>query len=91
MVPNLPIQRACDGTFAGFVMSNLIDIVAIELIPEIKATFATGCVNKTIAGDCKEVIKDIECSRGAIDKDKYEIPDIYEQYEDLKKFISKPE
>lgn len=91
MVPNLPIQRACDGTFAGFVMSNLMDIVAIELIPEIKATFATGCVNKTIAGDCKEVIKDIECSRGAIDKDKYEIPDIYEQYEDLKKFISKPE
>lgn len=91
MVSNLPIRRACDGTFAGFVMSNLMDMDATELIPEIKATFATNRVNKTIAGDCKEVIKDIECSRGAIDKDKYEIPDIYEQYEDLKKFISKPE
>lgn len=90
LIHNLPIQRSCDGTFAGFVMSNLMDIDAIELIPEIKATFATDCVNKTIAGDCKEVIKDIECSRSAIDKDKYEIPDIYEQYEDLKKFISKP-
>lgn len=91
MVSNLPIRRACDGTFAGFVMSNLMDMDATELIPEIEATFATNRVNKTIAGDCKEVIKDIECSRGAIDKDKYEIPDIYEQYEDLKKFISKPE
>lgn len=91
MVSNLPIRRACDGTFAGFVMSTLMDMDATELIPEIEATFATGCVNKTITGDCKEVIKDIECSRGAIDKDKYEIPDIYEQYEDLKKFISKPE
>lgn len=91
MVSNLPIQRACDGTFAGFVMSNLMDINATELIPEIKATFATDCVNKTIAGDCPKVIKDIELGRGAIDKDKYAIPDIYEQYEDLKKFITKPE
>ncbi len=91
MIINLPVHRACDGTFAGFVMSNLMDIDAKELIPEIKATFATDCVNKTIAGDCKDVIKDIEHSRGAIDLDKYEIPDIYEQYENLKKFITKPE
>ena len=91
MVSNLPVQRACDGTFAGFVMSNLMDIDAKELIPEIKATFATDCVNKTIAGDCKNVIKDIELGRGAIHNDKYQIPDIYEQYESLKKFITKPE
>lgn len=91
MTINLPGQRACDGTFAGFVMSNLMDIDAKELIPEIKATFATNCVNKTIAGDYKEVIKDIKRGRGAIDKDKYAIHDIYEQYEDLKKFITKPE
>lgn len=91
MVSNLPVQRACDGTFAGFVMGNLMDINAMELIPEINATFATDCVDKTIVGDCKKVIKDIERGRGAIDNDKYEIPDIYEQYEDLKKFITKPE
>lgn len=91
MVSNLPVQRACDGTFAGFVMSNLMDIDAKELIPEIEATFATDCVNKTIAGDCKKVIKDIERSRGAIHEDKYQIPDIYEQYEALKKFITKPD
>lgn len=91
MVTNLSVQRACDGTFAGFVMSTLIDMRAKELIPEIKATFATNCVNKTIAGDCKEVIKDIELGRGTIDKYKYEIPNIYEQYESIKKFITKPE
>lgn len=91
MVSNLPVQKACDGTFAGFVMSNLMDIKATELIPEIKATFATDCVNKTIAGDYKDVIKEIERGRGAIYKDKYEIPDIYKQYDDLKKFITKPE
>lgn len=91
MTLNLRDQKACDGTFAGFVMSNLMDITATELIPEIKATFATDCVNKTIAGDCNDIIKEIERGRGAIDKDKYKIPDIYEQYEDLKKFITKPE
>ena len=91
MVSNLPVQRACDGTFAGFVMSNLMDIDAKELIPEIKATFATDCVNKTIAGGCKEVIRDIERGRGAISEYKYQIPDIYVQYESLKKFITKPE
>lgn len=91
MTSNLPVQKACDGTFAGFVMSNLMDIDAKELIPEIKDAFATDCVNKTIAGDCKNVIKDIELSRGAIHNDEYQIPDIYEQYESLKKFITKPE
>lgn len=91
MVSNLPVQNACDGTFAGFVMSNLMDVNAKELIPEIKATFATDCVNKTIAGGCKDVIKEIECGRGARHEDKYQITDIYEQYENLKKFITKPE
>lgn len=91
MTVNLPVQNACDGTYAGFVMINLIDIDAKELIPEIKAAFATDCVNKNIAGDCKEVIGDIERGRSAINNDKYKIPDIYEQYDELKKIIKKPE
>lgn len=91
MAVDLPVQKACNGTFAGFVVSNLMDIEAKELIPEIKAAFATDCANKTIAGDCEEVIEDIEFGRGATDKDKYKIPDIYGQYEDLKKIIKKPE
>ena len=91
MISNLPTQKACDGTFAGFVMSNLIDIVAKELIPEIKEIFETDMVNKTIAGDCNDIIKDIKSGRREIYKDKYVLPDIYEQYEDLKKTITRPE
>lgn len=91
MISNLPVQKSCDGTFAGFVMINLIDLDAKELIPEIKDTFATDCVNITIVGDCKKVIKEIETGRGLIHEYKYRILDIYEQYESLKKFITKPD
>lgn len=91
MISNLPVQKTCDGTFAGFVMSNLMDIDARELIPEIKDTFATDCVNKMIAGDCKTVIKGIETGSGAIREYKYRLPDIYEQYERIKEFITKPD
>lgn len=91
MSSNLPTQKACDGTLAGFVMISMINIVARELIPEIKATFATGCVNKMIAGDCKKVIRDIKQCRGTTSKDKYKIPDIYKEYESIKRFLMKPE
>lgn len=90
MISNLSVQKACDGTFAGFVMSNLMDIDAKEVIPEIKETFATGCVNKTISGDCKTVIREINIGHDAIHDYKYRIPDIYEQYESLKKFMTEP-
>lgn len=36
-------------------MCNLMDINPKELISEIKATFATDCVSKTIAGDGKDI------------------------------------
>lgn len=88
---NLAVQKACDGTFAGLVMCNLMDIKAKELIPEIKDTFATGCVNKTIAGDCKAVVKGIETGSMANHEDKYQLPDIYKQHESFKEFITKPE
>ena len=62
------MQRAARCIFAGFVMCNLMDINPKELISEIKATFATDCVSKTIAGDCKDIIKGIERGCGAIEK-----------------------
>lgn len=91
MISNLPALKACDGTFAGFVMDYMIDMEAKELIPEIKETFATGGVNNTIVGDCESVIKDIESGRGATGENKYRLPDIYEQYERLKQIITKPD
>lgn len=89
MVSRLPKQDACDGSFAGFVMCDLVDILATELLPEIKAVFATDCVDQTISGDCQSVIRDIESGRILLSDDKYEIPDIYEQYASLKKWLDK--
>lgn len=91
MVTRLPKQEACDGCFAGFLISSLMDINAKELIPEIEALFATDCVDQSIAGDCKKVIKEIKSSTGVIRENKYLIPDIYKQYDDYKKFIKEPD
>lgn len=83
MKDRLPVRNGCDATFAGFLGSYLIDMEAQELIPEIREMFATDCVDKTIAGDCEEVINEIEHNRYPR---KYEMPTIYEQYEYVKSF-----
>lgn len=91
MVTRLPERIACDGGFAGFVMSILTDIKANELIPEIREVFATDCVDKTVAGDCDDIIKDIESAEDRKDKVMYRLVDIYKQYDDLKKLSAKTE
>lgn len=83
MKERLPERKGCDAEFAGFAISYLIDIEAKELIPEIKEVFATDCVDKSIAGDCEEVIAQIEHN---LYPRKYEMPTIYEQYEYVKSF-----
>lgn len=83
MKDRLPERIACDATFAGFVASYMIDLEAKELIPEVREMFATDCVDKSIAGDCEEVVDEIEHNRHPR---KYEIPTIYEQYEYVKSF-----
>lgn len=88
-VARLPKQDGCDGEVAGFVMGYLMDISAKELIPEIKAVFDTGFVDKTVSGDCEKVVDEIESERGFIDGSKYEIPDVYKQYADIRKWLSK--
>jgi len=86
MVTRLPNQDACDGNLVGLFMCNLIDMEAKELIPEIKAVFETDCVDKSITGDCNDVIDEIQNGRRYIDKNKYEFPDIYQQYARMKSF-----
>lgn len=89
MVSRLPEQVACDGEFAGFVMSTLMDINAKELIPEVREVFATDCVNKTIAGDVNDVVGRIMSEERDVDEKMYSIEDIYDQYDDLKKLLAK--
>lgn len=83
MKERLPERIGCDATFAGFVISYLIDLEAKELIPEVKEVFATDCVDKSIAGDCEEVIEQIEHN---LYPRKYEMPTVQEQYEYVKSF-----
>lgn len=83
MKERLPETRGCDAEFAGFVMSHLIDLEAKELIPEIREVFATDHVDKSVAGDCEEVIEQIEHN---LSPRKYEIPTIQEQYESVKTY-----
>lgn len=86
METRLPKQEACDGAFAGFVISNLMDIDAKELIPEIKTLFATDNVDRTIAGNCNDVVSELQNGPKYRDTDKYKFPDIYKQYARLKQF-----
>lgn len=74
----LPRLDGCDAYFAGTLMSDMIDLSATELIPEIKAVYATDCVEKAICGDCDKVVREIEKRRGPIDVDRqYGMPDVY--------------
>ncbi len=83
MKERLPERKDYDATFAGFVMSHLIDMEAKELIEEVREVFATDCVDKSIAGDCEEVIEQIK--HNAYPR-QYEIPTIHEMYENVKSF-----
>ena len=85
MKERLPERKGCDAEFAGFVVSYLIDLEAKELIPEVRDLFSTDCVDKTIAGDCEEVLEQIEHN---LYPRKYEMPTIQEQYEFVKSFDS---
>lgn len=84
MVDRLPSRNACDGSFAGMFMDNLIDMEAKELIPEIKALYATGCVNPMITGGEKDVVSDI--LSGDTHPDRVPIDfDIHSQYAEMRK------
>lgn len=72
----------CDGTLAAMLMSDLLDIQAQELLPEIKALFDTNLVDEEFSGDYKEVEEKLLSGEGRF----YEnyVFDIYERYKDYK-------
>lgn len=47
---------------------------ATELIPEIKALFATGCVDRSVTGDCDTVIHDIADGSKFRNVNRYKFP-----------------
>lgn len=58
----VPERRGCDGDFAGYVMSLLMDLNAKELLPEVKKLFDADCVNPMVAGDYDEVARELNDS-----------------------------
>lgn len=55
----LPETQYFDSELAGMMLSDLIDLKAKELLPEIKAMFDTGLVSLACCGDYEKVEKDI--------------------------------
>lgn len=51
--------KAVDGTIAASVICDLIDLQAVELLPEINALFDTEMVNLSHCGKRSSVLKDI--------------------------------
>lgn len=84
MVDRLPKREACDETFAGLMICDLVDIKAKELIPEIENLFSTGCVDEGAGGDLDSVVKDIQDPEYPINKERFMLPDILEEYNRFK-------
>lgn len=66
MTENLPAVRCCDGMYAGLVVCALMDINAVELLPEIKAMFDTGYVDCGAAGNYAVVEREIGTPYGYV-------------------------
>ena len=84
MSDRLPRLEACDGTFAGFVMSLLEDIDAKELIPEIIKVYETDCVDEGVTGTLDDILKSLNGEDVYRNLDRYKIttPDeIYRRIE----------
>lgn len=86
MPTRLPKQDCCDAEYAGFIMSDLIDLQAKELLPEIKAVFATECVDESIVGGYEDIVEEMKIAPTQFILDKYTFPDINAQYTRIKNF-----
>lgn len=68
MQTNIPAQNGCSGYVAGTIMSNLIDLKATELLPEIKRLHDSGYVNLNVCGTFEDVENGIKSNRDTLDK-----------------------
>ena len=84
---NLPERRCCDGTLVGMLMNSLIDMNAVELLPEIKAIYDTGLVDTMPCGDYAEVAYEINKKQKYPQYKEYSL-DIRERYRQFGKWDS---
>ena len=70
----------CVGTLIGLIAATLMDIRAVELLPELKVLFDTGLVDEGCDGNFQEVESEIGLENN---KDRIYPLTIEERYEDL--------
>lgn len=76
----------CDGTLAGMMTNDLLNIHAVELLPEIKALYDTQLVDEGSCGDYDTIKKKLnEAHPSAYDAYEEYSLDIYERYRLFKK------
>lgn len=79
----LPETVYCDGCLAGMLLGSLMEIKAEELLPEVEALFATGCVDIFCCGDWEDV-KDGIMKKAPAYAENY-VLDIYRRYQEYYK------
>lgn len=80
---NIAGNDCCDGALAGMIMSDLLDLHAIELLPEIKMLYDTQLVDKGCCGDYNDVKKGLDHMTSPTSSE-YPL-NIYERYDLFKK------
>ena len=81
----LPENVYCDGTLTGMMLADLLNIKAQELLPEIKAMFATGLVDYGCCGGYEEVEEEMLSSIS--EEESPYSSDIYERYAGYRKLL----
>ncbi|MDR0394367.1 MAG: DUF1186 family protein [Tannerella sp.] len=82
-IENAHDDKIFDSNLAGLLISSLIDLKAVELLPEILTLFNTNQVDLHCAGDYKEVEMSILSDESCLVEDK--LLNIYERYEEYEK------
>ena len=79
----LPKVQYIDGHLAGFITADAVSLHTEELLPGLKAMYATGCVDQQICGGIDEVEKLILHER---DKDVFKPShfEVHERFADMK-------
>lgn len=70
----------CDGTLIGLIAATLMDINAVELLPELKTLYDTGLVDEGCAGNYQEVESEIAVNDFV---SKIYPLDVYERYKEM--------
>lgn len=81
---NISNSAYYDAEMAGMIMSDLIDIKAVELLPEIKCLHDTNLVDEMICGTYDDVADEINSPLDSLFRD-YSLLNIYERYEKYNK------